>query len=85
MANQGLDGRKWLVFLLLIAFMAAVLAGCKAQEEEKTYGGPDTGPAYGDLFIDASIGDASTLLPPLAMDAVLGHYQLPDLQRPGEV
>ena len=44
-------------------------AGCKAQEEEKTYGGPDTGPAYGDLFIDASIGDASTLLPPLAVDA----------------
>ena len=46
-----------------------LLAGCKAQEEEKPYGGPDTGPAYGDLFIDASIGDASTLLPPLAMDA----------------
>ena len=69
LANQGLDGRKWLVFLLLIAFMAAVIIGCKAQEEEKTYGGPDTGPAYGDLFIDASIGDASTLLPPLAVDA----------------
>ena len=85
LANQGLDGRKWLVFLLLIVFMAAVLAGCKAQEEEKTYGGPDTGPAYGDLFIDASIGDASTLLPPLAVDAVLGQHQLPDLQRPGEV
>ena len=49
--------------------MAAVIIGCKAQEEEKTYGGPDSGPAYGDLFIDASIGDASTLLPPLAMDA----------------
>ncbi len=69
LANQGLDGRKWFVFLLLIAFMVAVLPGCKAQEEEKTYGGPDTGPAYGDLFIDASIGDASTLLPPLAVDA----------------
>jgi peptide/nickel transport system substrate-binding protein len=49
--------------------MVAAIAGCKAQEEEKTYGGPDTGPAYGDLFIDASIGDASTLLPPLAMDS----------------
>ena len=69
MANQGLDGRKWFVFLLLMALMAAVIIGCKAQEEEKTYGGPDTGPAYGDLFIDASIADASTLLPPLASDA----------------
>ena len=46
-----------------------VFAGCKAQEEEKTYGGSDTGPVYGDLFIDASIADASTLLPPLASDA----------------
>ena len=69
LANQGLGGRKWLIFLLLIALMAAVIIGCKAQEEEKRYGGPDTGPAYGDLFIDASIGDASTLLPPLASDA----------------
>jgi peptide/nickel transport system substrate-binding protein len=46
-----------------------VLAGCKPASEEKGYGGPDTGPAYGDWFIDASIGDASTLLPPLANDA----------------
>jgi peptide/nickel transport system substrate-binding protein len=45
------------------------LSGCKSQKEERTYGGPDTGPAYGDMFIDASIGDASTLLPPLANDA----------------
>ena len=59
---------KKCIFLLLL--LAAVSpGGCKAQEEEKTYGGPDTGPAYGDLFIDASIGDASTLLPPLAVDA----------------
>ncbi|MCL4502802.1 MAG: ABC transporter substrate-binding protein, partial [Deltaproteobacteria bacterium] len=43
--------------------------GCKPAEEEKVYGGPDTGPAYGDWFIDASIGDASTLLAPLASDA----------------
>jgi len=49
--------------------MALTALGCKAAEEEKVYGGPDTGPAYGDWFIDASIGDASTLLPPLASDA----------------
>ncbi|MBM4286200.1 MAG: peptide-binding protein [Deltaproteobacteria bacterium] len=57
--------------------LAIVAAGCKPPEAEVVYGGPDTGPAYGDLFIDASIGDASTLLPPLASDAashgVAGH------------
>jgi len=57
----------WLFFLLGIAFLMA--SGCGSPEPEKVYGGPDTGPAYGDLFIDASIGDASTLIPPLASDA----------------
>ena len=49
--------------------MALVLSGCNSKKEEQRYRGPDTGPAYGDLFIDGSLGDASTLLPPLAMDA----------------
>ena len=55
--------------ILSLALLAGALSGCKPPEAEKTYGGPDSGPAYGDLFIDASIGDASTLLPPLASDA----------------
>jgi peptide/nickel transport system substrate-binding protein len=60
----------WTVLLFALVFLTlAALSGCKSQEEERTYGGPDTGPAYGDMFIDASIGDASTLLPPLANDA----------------
>jgi peptide/nickel transport system substrate-binding protein len=54
-----------------------VIWGCKPPVAEIAYGGPDTGPAYGDLFIDGSIGDASTLLPPLASDSashsVAGH------------
>ena len=58
--------KNWRILLIIGLAAWVLLAGCKAQEEEKTYGGPDTGPAYGDLFIDASIGDASTLLPPLA-------------------
>ena len=61
--------KNWRILLIIGLTAWFLLAGCKAQEEEKTYGGPDTGPAYGDLFIDASIGDASTLLPPLAVDA----------------
>jgi peptide/nickel transport system substrate-binding protein len=59
----------WLMLVLCLALLAVMAAGCKPAEEEKRYGGPDTGPAYGDLFIDGSIGDASTLLPPLASDA----------------
>jgi peptide/nickel transport system substrate-binding protein len=73
LAKQRLSIRNWFILLLFATLTAAVIAGCKAQEEEKTYGGPDTGPAYGDLFIDASIGDASTLLPPLAVDAASGE------------
>ncbi|MBI4644412.1 MAG: peptide-binding protein [Deltaproteobacteria bacterium] len=57
----------WLFFFLGVALLTG--AGCGSPEAEKVYGGPDTGPAYGDLFIDASIGDASTLIPPLASDA----------------
>ncbi len=57
------------LFFLIWLIMTLIQAGCSPPEAEKEYGGPDTGPAYGDLFIDASIGDASTLLPPLASDA----------------
>ncbi|MCX5890551.1 MAG: peptide-binding protein [Deltaproteobacteria bacterium] len=57
------------LFLPLLILLVLGFGGCKAAEDEKHYGGPDTGPAYGDMFIDASIGDASTLLPPLASDA----------------
>ena len=62
-------GLSWFFLLLVLALLETALSGCQPPEAEKTYGGPDTGPAYGDLFIDASIGDASTLLPPLASDA----------------
>ncbi|MGQ9689613.1 MAG: peptide-binding protein [Desulfobaccales bacterium] len=60
--------RKTFLSLFLLWFLLAG-PGCAPPEAEKTYGGPDTGPAYGDLLIDASIGDASTLIPPLATDA----------------
>jgi peptide/nickel transport system substrate-binding protein len=61
--------RGWQRLLIWLVFLAGVGAGCKPPEADRVFGGPDTGPAYGDLFIDASIGDASTLLPPLASDA----------------
>src|SRR5512135_3304434 len=65
--NPCLSNR--LLVILFLALLVLLAGGCKAAEDEKHYGGPDTGPAYGDMFIDASIGDASTLLPPLASDA----------------
>ena len=62
---------------ILLTLLCLLGAGCGSPQNEKKYGGPDTGPAYGDLLIDASIGDASTLIPPLASDApsheVAGH------------
>lgn len=61
--------RGWQCLLIWLVFLAGVGAGCKPPEADRVFGGPDTGPAYGDLFIDSSIGDASTLLPPLASDA----------------
>jgi len=54
-------------FLMTAALL--VTAGCGSPQADKEYGGPDRGPAYGDLLIEASIGDASTLIPPLASDA----------------
>jgi len=65
--SQRQNLRFWVFFLLSAAIVAA--AGCGSPQAEKEYGGPDTGPAYGDLLIEASIGDASTLIPPLASDA----------------
>jgi peptide/nickel transport system substrate-binding protein len=62
-------GSRGLWYLLLLALVIFSGTGCGSPENEKHYGGPDTGPAYGDLLIDASIGDASTLIPPLASDA----------------
>ncbi len=64
--SQGQNLKFW-VYFLVAALLAA--AGCGSPQAEKEYGGPDTGPAYGDLLIDASIADASTLIPPLASDA----------------
>jgi peptide/nickel transport system substrate-binding protein len=69
MENLGITRTlRWMPFLFItLALLWG--AGCKPPEADRVFGGPDTGPAYGDLFIDASIGDASTLLPPLASDA----------------
>nr|WP_291316030.1 peptide-binding protein [Desulfuromonas sp.] len=54
-----------------IAIVAAVmlLAGCKQEDIPLPAEGEDAKPAFGDTFIEASIGDASNLLPVLASDS----------------
>ncbi len=62
------DEKRTSLLPLFLLWLVLASMACSSPEADKTYGGPDTGPAYGDLLIDASIGDASTLIPPLASD-----------------
>jgi peptide/nickel transport system substrate-binding protein len=56
--------------LLLLILGCLVGLGCSGPEPEPLAGpASDLRPAYGDIFIDGSIGDASTLIPPLASDS----------------
>jgi peptide/nickel transport system substrate-binding protein len=61
----------WFSGRLAILLMAVLLlCSCERSEDAVSlYDAQDTGPAYGDIFIDGAIGDASTLIPPLASDA----------------
>ena len=56
--------RRWGLLLLLI-----VLAACSNSEQATVVVGADNTPAHGDTFIEASIGDASNLLPVLSSDS----------------
>lgn len=54
----------------LISF--SLLTSCSNQEEVATKAAFSGEPAYGDTIVSGSIGDASTLLPPLATDSASG-------------
>jgi peptide/nickel transport system substrate-binding protein len=56
-----------ILFLFLI-FLGIYLCGCE-QREEVARSKTDTGPAYGDIMVEGSIGDASNLIPLLASDS----------------
>lgn len=63
-------GRKIVKLAGLVGVLLLVGLACQRPGEGgPRAGGADTGPAYGDLFIDGSIGDASNLIPPLASDS----------------
>lgn len=60
---------KYLIFIIVIAFHIA-LWGCSRKEQDSTARGPaDSGPAYGDIIVEGSIGDASNLIPILSSDS----------------
>jgi len=66
--RRGLLGVLLCLGLLCLGLLPA--GGCReAAEPPAPSGGADATPAYGDIFIDGAIGDASTLIPPLASDA----------------
>jgi peptide/nickel transport system substrate-binding protein len=60
------------VFLLLFAAAFLAVAGCGTPSDSPSRppqaDSSDTGPAYGDIMVEGSIGDASNLIPILASD-----------------
>ena len=65
--------------LLASIILIALLAACNStdtpapiKQKGKAVSGQDAKPAYGDMFISGTIGDASVLLPVLATDASSG-------------
>ena len=61
---------EYLKVFALILIISSLSAGCQpADDTQPLPSGKDTGPAYGDIFIDGTIGDATTLIPPLASDS----------------
>jgi peptide/nickel transport system substrate-binding protein len=57
---------NWVLFLLLIA----MLASCSSQNPDlSARSATGTGPAWGDIIVEGSIGDASNLIPILSSDS----------------
>ena len=63
--------RRFTYLGLLIVFSVHMsLGGCSHKDEESTARNlTDSGPAYGDIIVEGSIGDASNLIPILSSDS----------------
>ncbi|PNU20731.1 peptide-binding protein [Geothermobacter hydrogeniphilus] len=61
--------RKSVSVLLVLLMMVLLLSGCQPDEGFVPESDADAKPAYGDTFIEASIGEPSNLLPILATDS----------------
>ncbi|MBI5789363.1 MAG: peptide-binding protein [Candidatus Schekmanbacteria bacterium] len=58
--------------LLSVLLLLCLVTNCGQKGEEWPKTAASTEPAYGDTLITGSIGDASTLMPPLATDSASG-------------
>jgi peptide/nickel transport system substrate-binding protein len=54
--------------MVIFVIFAVCLSGC-GEKEEARRSKSDSGPAYGDIMVEGSIGDASNLIPLLASDS----------------
>lgn len=57
--------------LFVLSLLILILSGCSSTDTAGTAGKKrqaDTGPAYGDIMVEGSIGDASNLIPMLSTD-----------------
>ncbi|HUH65536.1 MAG TPA: peptide-binding protein [Syntrophales bacterium] len=62
-----MNSRAYLLFAIVAVSLA--VPGCGGKDEAGTAGSwPDLGPAYGDILVEGSIGDASNLIPILSSD-----------------
>jgi peptide/nickel transport system substrate-binding protein len=62
--------RKGLVFFVLAALLSAVFVSCRGEDGGQSPGGAADGvPAYGDIMVEGSIGEASNLIPLLSSDS----------------
>ncbi len=60
---------KYLIFIIVIV-VHIVLWGCSQKEQDVAARNvADSGPAYGDIIVEGSIGDASNLIPILSSDS----------------
>ncbi|HYA14799.1 MAG TPA: ABC transporter substrate-binding protein, partial [Syntrophales bacterium] len=59
---------KYLIFIIVIV-IHIVLWGCSPKEQDGARSLADSGPAYGDIIVEGSIGDASNLIPILSSDS----------------
>ncbi len=61
---------KILKFITLVIVVYIALCGCSQKEQDSTSRNhADSGPAYGDIIVEGSIGDASNLIPVLSSDS----------------
>src|SRR3989304_9166036 len=71
--GRGMRLKLTISLIISLSLALAALSSCSKKSEEgkaeKKTAQVDLTPVYGDRLVEGSIGDASTLLPPLASDS----------------